>query len=155
MKKIVMLFILILAGAVVFAEVNMPSAPSFNTPSTKSNTNPSSAYKKPGAVTQNTQPQTNLPQIPQVNPKKSQMDNLAMNILRAAEKHDQQGMNSNMQKMMQNGIEKFCQPQVISKRTPHCPPIKIKVNGRILSGSKCVKMCYVLDEIQQDVGYCK
>ncbi len=153
MKKIIILSALILAGAAVYAEVNMPSAPSFNTP--VRNTNQSSAYKKPGAVTQTKQPTANLQQIPQVNSKKAQMDSLAMNALRAAENHDQQGMNSYMQQMMQNGIEEFCQPQVISKRTPHCPPIKIKVNGRMLSGSKCAQMCYVLDGKQHDVGYCK
>nr|QGT49811.1 hypothetical protein Melaina855_1980 [uncultured Candidatus Melainabacteria bacterium] len=158
MKKIIILTTLILAGAIAYAEVSMPSAPSFGTPSNVTNTSPSSRYKKTtSTTTQNTTPQVNIPQQINTssNPLKAELDSLAMSILRAAENRDQSKQQAYMMQMMDKGVNQMCPPQIISKKTPHCPPITIRVNNRTLSGSKCALTCYKLNGKQYDVGYCK
>ena len=46
MKKIILLMVLALVGSGVYAEVNMPGAPSFGTSEDATTSIPSSAYKK-------------------------------------------------------------------------------------------------------------
>lgn len=148
------------------AEVNMPGEPSFGTPTTvNTSSSPSSYYKKTTTTnTQNNYPKANIPQLStsttdsgtsSVGGAKSTLDSLAMSVLKAAEKHDNEGMNAYIQKMMKAGAEGFNSPQIISKQTPHCPPIKIEVNGRKMSGSTCGMFGYLYKGKQYDVGYCK
>ena len=155
MKKIIILSALIFAGAAVFAEVNMPSAPSFGTPSTNSNTNPSSAYKKQGYQTQTHK----LPTLPQEtsDPLRDELDSIAMDILRAAERRDNSAMQSHFQKLVQRGnVESYYQPE-IQIRPKGCPYKKhITVNGRKLTGEHmCAYMGYKYKGKMREVGYCK
>lgn len=156
MKKIIILTTLMIASAVAYAEVSMPSAPSFGTPSNVTNTNPSERYKKTTTSTNyNQNKPVSLPESKPADPLKAELDSIAMSILRAAENRDQSKQQSYMMQMMNKGVNEMCPPQIISKKTPHCPPIKIKVNNRALSGSKCALTCYKLNGKQYDVGYCK
>ena len=86
---------------------------------------------------------------------KSQLDSLAMSILKAAEKHDNKTSQQYFRKMVELGMNSYYQPQIVSKKTPQCPPIKMEINGRNLSGSVCAKMGYVYEEKTYWVGYCK
>lgn len=164
MKKIVLLAILAaFATTPVLAEVNMPGEPSFDTPTT-TNVSPSSYYKKT-TTNSNSNYQRNYPKAgySQSNTantgttgsSKGALDSMAMSVLKAAERHDNEGMNAIMQKMIKAGAEGFSSPQIISKQTPHCPPIRIEVNGRKMSGSKCGMFGYLYKGKQYDVGYCK
>lgn len=135
------------------AAVNMPSAPSYGVSASK--TIPSSGYKK---TTTNTYSKTNNIQTSfesNVGSAKTKIDSLAKQALKAAENHDNETLNVYVNKMREAGAEGFSNPQVLQKQTPHCPPIKIKVNGKQLSGSKCVMMAYLYKGKQYDVGYCK
>ena len=87
------------------------------------------------------------------NSKKAQLDSVARQMLKAAQNH--QDISSYQKKFMDLGATGMCPPQVISKRTPKCPPIKINVNGRSLSGSTCAITCYEYEGKQYDVGFCK
>lgn len=123
--------------------------------------NPSDKYKKnityPSAP--NYSPQTTTPkaytntQTATGNSKKAQLDSIARQMLKASENH--QDLLPYQKKFMKMGVTEICPPQIISKRTPTCPPIKVQVNGRTLSGSKCAIMCYKYDGKEYDVGYCK
>ena len=164
MKKIVLLAILAaFATTPVMAEVNMPGEPSFSTPVTTTSS-PSSNYKKTTTNT-NSNYQSNYPKVKLSQPttenttsagsSKGALDSMAMSALKAAERHDKEGMNAIIQKMMKAGAEGFSKPQIISKQTPHCPPIKIEVNGKKMSGSTCGMFGYLYKGKQYDVGYCK
>lgn len=85
--------------------------------------------------------------------KKAQLDGIATSMLKAAEQH--KDISSYQMKFMDMGVTGICPPQIIAKRTPQCPPIKIQVNGKALSGSKCAITCYQYNNKQYDVGYCK
>lgn len=84
---------------------------------------------------------------------KAQLDSIATSMLKAAEQH--KDISSYQMKFMDMGVTAICTPQIIAKRTPQCPPIKIQVNGRTLSGSKCAITCYKYNNKEYDVGYCK
>ncbi|MBQ8459446.1 hypothetical protein IJ541_05015 [bacterium] len=157
MKKILLLTLIISICPSVFAQVNMPGEPSFGKPASTNSSSPSSYYKKGNTTTVNTQnaPTTTATQPQTTDSKKAALDSLAMSVLKAAEKRDNETMNKYIQKMMQNGAEGFSSPQIISKQTPHCPPIKIKVNGKSMSGSTCAMFGYLYKDKQYDVGYCK
>ena len=112
--------------------ISYPSAPSYSVPKTNSynTTKPSGSSST-----------------------KAQLDSIAMSMLRAAENH--QDIGKYQKQFMQKGVTGICPPQIIQKRTPQCPPIKIEVNGRKMSGSKCATTCYVYNDKQYEVGYCK
>ena len=160
MKKIL---ILIIVSAFITipatAQVNMPGEPTYGTSSTtKTTTSPSSYYKKTTTSnTQNNYPKVNIPQTTSSSStgSKATLDSMAMAALKAAENHNDQKMNDIIQKMIKAGAEGFSTPQIISKRTPHCPPIRIEVNGKKMSGSKCAMFGYLYKGKQYDIGYCK
>ena len=85
--------------------------------------------------------------------KKAQLDSIAMSMLRAAENH--QDIRKYQKQFMQKGVTGICPPQIHQKRTPKCPPIRLEVNGRKMSGSKCAYTCYEYNGKKYDVGYCK
>ena len=155
MKKILVLSMLFM-GCNVLAEVNLPGAPSMYNPSNSTYETPSSQYKKSGTVS-NTIPKLDLPpeDIAPVDNTKAKLDSLAMSALKAAEKHDQNSMNQYIKQMATTGAEGFSTPQIVSKKTPSCPPIKMSLNGKQLSGSVCAQMGYLYKDKQYNVGYCK
>ena len=161
MRKILALVVLSTFITIpAIAEVNMPGEPSFGVPSS-STSSPSSYYKKTNTTNsyQNNYPKADLPQLNTTSSAtsggKATLDSMAMAALKAAERHDNEKMNEIIQKMMKAGAEGFSTPQIISKQTPHCPPIKIEVNGRKMSGSTCGMFGYLYKGKQYDVGYCK
>lgn len=161
MKKI-LTFMIISAFITIpaTAQVNMPGEPTYGTSSTtKTTTSPSSYYKKTSAGnTQNNYPKANIAQTTSSTSggsSKAALDSMAMAALKAAERHDEQKMNEIIQKMVKAGAEGFSTPQIISKQTPHCPPIRIEVNGKKMSGSKCAMFGYLYKGKQYDIGYCK
>ena len=118
--------------------------------------NPSDKYKKKVTYpTTTTTPKATTinKQIPSGDPVKAELDSIARQLLKAAENH--QDTVPYQMKFMKKGVDSICPPQIIAKRTPKCPPIKIQVNGRTLSGSKCALTCYQYKGKQYDVGYCK
>lgn len=118
-------------------EVSYPSAPSY-TP-----------VKSPSTLTTTTQTQ-----VPTSN--KAKVDAIARAMLKAAEQRNDNEMQAQFRKLMSfEEVTGHCDPQIVEKRTPQCPPIKIKVNGRTLSGSKCAVMCYLYNDKRTDVGWCK
>lgn len=159
MKKILIIsaFIILLSANNSIAATNMPSAPVKKPSVSKNNTNTSSYYKKNYAqqVTHKKiiQPANMTKNIEE--PTKSELDQLSMSMLKAAENRDSNAMQIPFKKMIEKGATKICQPQIIAKRTPTCPPIKIQVNGRQLSGSMCAVTCYEYEGKEYEVGYCK
>ena len=173
MQKLLWLILAVFVIVPAFAEINMPTAPSYTTSAT--NVKPAQSYKKeipqsysypnkvnpahkpvqPTTVKRSNGPtyevkNTNgnimikktgkdLPYSPET---KAKLDSLAMSALRAAEKHNNTEMQNYMIEIMTNGADGISNPNIISKATPHCPPIKIQVNGRQLSGSTCAIMGY-------------
>lgn len=85
--------------------------------------------------------------------KKAQLDSIAMQMLKAGENH--QNLAPYQKKFMDMGVTGICPPQIHQKRTPKCPPIRLEVNGRKMSGSKCAYTCYEYNGKKYDVGYCK
>lgn len=160
MKKILIISTLITFVCVnsSIAATNMPSAPGYYKPASKTGGNSSSYYRKDykpkAAPTNITPPAVNTPKSSSGSVK-SELDQLAMSILKAAEKRDNSKMQTYVQQLMEKGATGMCQPQIISKRTPTCPPIKLELNGRQLSGSMCAMTCYEYEGKQYDVGYCK
>lgn len=121
--------------------------------------NPSDKYKK--NVSYPSGPSYTVPKINDYstqqatnsNPQKAQLDSIAMSMLRAAENH--QDIRKYQKQFMQKGVTGICPPQIHQKRTPKCPPIRLEVNGRKMSGSKCAYTCYEYNGKKYDVGYCK
>lgn len=93
--------------------------------------------------------------IPAIAATKAELDSLAMAVLKAAENHDDQAVQSYMYKMMEKGVTGGSDPLIMSKKTPQCPPIKMNLNGRTLSGSLCAKFAYEYNNKEYWVGYCK
>lgn len=160
MKKIAaasLLFVLLLTTSYAYSETNMPGAPSFGTPKNVSSESPSSVYQK--GIKTNSIKKNTLNTISNTNnnefSEKSQLDSIALSMLKAAENHDNSGLQSYAQKLMKKGVTSICQPQIIAKQTPQCPAIKIQVNGRNLSGDLCALTCYDYNGKTYDVGYCK
>ncbi len=83
------------------------------------------------------------------------LDSIAMAMLKAAEARDNATMQKHFKKLMEAGVETYYQPQVIAKKTPKCPPIKMEINGKNLSGKLCAKTGYVYEGKTYWVGYCK
>ena len=155
---------IILTGSIVLADViNMPGAPVMPE-------KPKPEYN--GIYKHIDSPEPNYAQASNVNgyksgassnnisasgtSAKSQLDSIAMSILRDAEnKKGGQVDQSKLKKMLDLGATGICPPQVVAKKTPQCPPIKMQLGNRVLSGSKCAQMCYVLNGKQHDIGYCK
>lgn len=119
--------------------------------------NPSDKYKKNVAYPTTTATPTKTSSVttpkPSGDPVKAELDSIARQLLKAAENH--QDTVPYQMKFMKKGVDSICPPQIIYKKTPKCPPIKIEVNGRTLSGSKCALTCYQYKGKQYDVGYCK
>lgn len=129
--------IILLSVGKCFAEVNLPSAPTYP----RSNTAlPSSS------VSSRT---NNFGSI------QAQLNSLSMSVLKAAENRNDSEMQKYMTQMLEKGVTGMCQPQVIAKQTPTCPPIRLEVNGKKMSGSMCAYTCYEYEGRQYDVGYCK
>lgn len=154
MKKFILLTALVLIGTSVLADVSRPGAPSFGTSIDTQDLVPSSAYKKTGFETK----KPNLPAFPQEasDPLRDELDAIAMDILRAAEKHDDALMNQHFQKLAKKGVESYYQPQ-IHVRPAGCPYKKhVTVNGRKLTGEHmCAYMGYEYKGKMREVGYCK
>lgn len=89
------------------------------------------------------------------NTAKAELDELAMSILKEAERRNDAGMQPYFQEMMKKGVTAVSSPHVVAKRTPQCPPIEMELNGKRLSGSLCARMCYEYDKETYCVGYCK
>ncbi len=163
MKKFVLcsLVLALLAVAVKgYCATNMPGAPVYGVQKNVSTANPSDKYLKKGNPRVNSVPvNNNLPNLDALtnlsgsgNP---QLDSLALKMLQESEKRNNSGMQKYAMKLFELGATKVCQPQVIAKQTPHCPPINIQVNGVTKSGSLCALTCYEYDGETYDVGYCK
>ncbi len=155
MKKFILLTALVLIGTSVLADVSRPGAPSFGTSVDTQDLAPSSAYKKPGYNTQ----APKLPTLPQEasDPLRDELDAIAMDMLRAAEKRDNALMNQHFQKLVKRGnVESYYQP-TIQVRPKGCPYKKhITVNGRKLTGEHmCAYMGYQYKGKMREVGYCK
>lgn len=165
MKKSLSILTILLIGSSVFAAGNLPSAPTYGTPKSVSTSSPSSAYKKnvtssnyslpSAAEVQKNLNSTSPSTSSSGSSVKSQLDGIAMSILKAGERHDDAGVQAGFQKMMKMGVTAVNPPQILSKQTPKCPPIKISVNGRTLSGSRCALMGYEYNGKHHDVGYCR
>ncbi len=154
MKKIVLLMALAFIGTSVYAEISMPGAPSYSTPEDATSSTPSSAFKKSGYPTT----VKKLPELPKeaTDPLRDELDAIAMDILRAAEKRDDAAMQAHFQKLVKRGnIEKYI-PPTIQVRPQGCPYKKyITINGRKLSGNTCADMGYEYKGKMREVGYCK
>lgn len=159
MKKILILSIfgMLIFSNNVYAVVNAPSAPSYKTNTTTKSNSSNSKYKKNTTYTK-------TPTIPKINTNfstakpnsiEAELDNLAMLALKEAEKRNQSGMQNYIKQMMNKGVNEMFQPQIIAKRTPQCPPIRMELNGMNLSGSLCAKFGYIYNNEERWVGYCK
>ncbi len=156
----------ILAGGIALADViNMPGAPIMpEKPKPEYNgiykhiDSPEPNYAQPPR--KNNSPNTEMNISPNVNSStKSQLDSIAMSILRDAESHKGGGSvdQKKLEKMMDLGATGFCPPQIIAK-PPGCTnpnPHEIQVNGKTLRGRLCASTCYEYKGKQYDVGYCK
>ena len=86
---------------------------------------------------------------------RKELDGLAMNILKEAERHNNAGMQPYFNEMLKKGVTAVTSPQVAVKRTPQCPPIEMELNGRMIKGSLCARMSYEYKGKDYWVGYCK
>lgn len=155
MKKIIAIISLFLTGTVVVADMNMPEAPTAapKVPYSSRVTAPSKTTTSTNNYQKNTgTSESNL--ILASNPK-AQLDALAMSVLKAAERRDENAADMYIMKMMDIGITGLSEPQVIAKQTPNCPPIQMELNGQHLKGSLCAKVGYEFKEREYWVGYCK
>lgn len=137
MKKFILAFSIFAISAltgIVYSATNMPGPPVYNIPKNTTSLN----------TTNNNQYSAN-----------SQLDSFALGVLHAAENHNDAEMQSYLKKLMAKGVTEICQPQIMAKQTPQCPPIKLQVNGRNLSGSLCAFTCYKYNGKTYEVGYCK
>ena len=133
---------IVLFGAVSYA-VNMPSAPvSYSRPVAK--TPAYAEAENPNAIA-----------TPRNSGGSQSLDSLAMSALKAAENRNNQQMNVYIRRMAEKGVTAINTPQIVAKRTPHCPPIRMELNGRQLSGSLCARMGYEYKGKMHDIGYCK
>ena len=119
--------------------------------------NPSDKYKRQdysySSTTQKPQTPALTPTQTTIEPERAEIESIVRQMLKAAENH--QDTASYQMKLMKKGVTGMCPPQIISKRTPQCPPIKVTVNGKKLSGSKCSLTCYEYKGQQYDVGWCR
>lgn len=143
-----------------YCATNMPGAPVYGVKSNVSTSNPSDKYLKKGSTKVNTVPvKNNLPDIDTLinssGSGNSQLDSIALKMLRESENRNNAGMKKYAMKLFDLGATSVCQPQVIAKQTPQCPPINIQVNGVTKSGSLCALTCYEYNGETYDVGYCK
>ena len=86
---------------------------------------------------------------------KAQLDKLAREMLKAAENRDNAALQIPFRKMAELGVQSVTPPEVVAKRTPNCPPIKMELNGRTISGKLCARMSYEYEGKIYWVGYCK
>ena len=167
MKKILnYMLIATMVTLPVLAEVNMPQSPVKNQQPVNYSSNSSAYYSKNylnNYKNNNSSHSSNSFTLNQstsnlnsgVSSVKSQLDSLAMSALKAGEAHDDAKLNEYVYKMFNLGADEIYQPQIIAKQTPHCPPIKVMINGSQKSGSLCAKMGYKYKDKEYDVGYCK
>ena len=160
MKKFLLLLVLIiLSGTSVIAE-DMPTL--MNDLSPKSDV-PSDNYKK--ANTNNLK--TNIPKLEPTSAQSfktstfktpavgnSKLEQLTLELLKAAEERNQSRMDEIALKMMNAGATGYIPPTIYNKKTPQCPPIKIKVNGVVKSGSHCAISGYEYNGKTYQVDYC-
>lgn len=159
MKKFLILAMTTIAGIATAAEVNMPSSTPIYFPEVKEqnyNIAPSTQqYKK----TNYTKPQTPMtiaqPTATSNTSTKAQLDTLAMAALKAAERRNESEMQTYLRKMSEKGVTGISAPQIIAKQTPQCPPIKMELNGKMLSGSLCAQIGYEYNNQEYWLGYCK
>lgn len=85
---------------------------------------------------------------------KTELDKLAMSMLKAAEKRNRKEMTTYYKEMMAKGATSVFVPQIRAKKTPQCPPIKMELNGRKLQGSLCAQTGYEYNGKEYWVGYC-
>lgn len=164
MKKFILFSVVLMLLAVSvkgYCATNMPGAPVYGVQKNVSTSNPSDKYLKKGKTTVNNNVpiKNNLPNLEELTningSGNAQMDSLALKMLKEAENRNNSGMKTYAVKLMELGVTSICQPQIIAKRTPQCPPIKIQVNGMTKSGSLCALTCYEYEGTTYDVGYCK
>ncbi len=124
----------------------------------KNDTDNNAASQKPAASSTQTKttPKT-APAQPEEDDtaKIAKLDSIARAILREAELRNNAGMQPYFQQLMQEGVTEVSAPQVVKKKTPTCPPIRMELNGREISGSICVRMLYVYKGKDHYVGYCR
>lgn len=134
-----------------YTRTNKIYSSSFAENSNGSSNKTSTASNKKASAPAPKQPQQ--PQQPTVS--RAVIESVCMEILRAAEAHNDEAVNKKFMQLMEYGVQSYYPPQIINKQTPNCPPIKIEVNGRALSGSMCAIMGYDYQGKMYDVGYCK
>ena len=153
MKKIFILLMILLLCSSAYAQENMPSEPDFSYEKARKRVVTPAYNKQASGVKSQANPVLTV--RPTGDATISRLNSLANSALIAAENHNSSEMQSYIMQMMQAGAEGFSSPEIISKRTPQCPPIKILVNGQTLSGSTCARMGYLYKGKQYNVGYCK
>lgn len=163
-KSILLLTLLFLCSSCAFAVINKPSAPTYSTSGTVNMSNPSDKYKKPSARKNSSVKPVDEDKLKTLDPTyvdpeapvENQLRAMAMSVLKAAENRDNAGMNKIIKQMAQKGVTSVTSPEVVAKRTPTCPPIKMELEkGRIISGSKCARFSYTYEGHDYWVGYCK
>lgn len=138
-----------------YAQENMPSEPDFSYEKTKSKV-ATPVYKE------DKQTSSDLPQSkPVITSRKTgnttvlNLNSLANSVLVAAINRNDSEMNSNIMQMMQSGAEAVSSPQIIFKKSDSCPPVRIRVNGKKLSGDICAVLLYLYKGERYEAGYCE
>jgi len=157
MKNLLFLYVICIciigAGCVRAGEINMPSAPSYETSASGTSTCPSDKYLKKTSTTgvkSNTAQTVKKPA--KTDPVKERLDSIATSMLQAGESG--KNITPYVMQMQDLGATVY-QPQIVRKQTSHCPAIKISVNGTVKSGSMCALTGYKYKDKKYDVGYCK
>lgn len=88
------------------------------------------------------------------------LNTLAVSLLQEAEKpngkEDKKLLIKYIKQMAQLGVSGFPEkPQIAQKRTPHCPPVSLEINGQKIWGDKCLYLVYMYKGKKYKVGYCK
>ena len=152
MKKFSLIIVTLFLCIIVARNLNAKEIDFHNFPKTQDNyvnqNKPKVTNIKPSYSSGNVNKQTTT----DINYK---LDAIAGRALNASVNHDQAALNKCSQDFVNAGVENIYPPQVVSKKTPQCPPIKMELNGRTLSGSTCVKMGYIYKGKTYWKGYCK
>ncbi len=140
MKKIIILVCIIISGTLgALAEVNMPSAPIY--------TNSSRRIPPATRVTPT--------QTTSTNSVKAELDALALGVLQAGERMDEQEARTNIGQMLVKGATGLSRPVILKTEFPNQQPVEMELNGQQLRGNLCMKFSYEYENQNHWVGYCK